>query len=260
MKRVVQPSQMPSIDVDGYGMQQIYVEHEDDSPSRKKKQAESSPGCLAYIVLIFLLFSGLYGMAALSGGSPSVDAAAAAARKRFQTFQVPGSSSTSNFVSEQLPHHSSVIVEDKPLAPAIAIPVAKATAITTTATLQLEIIELYRQVKEQEDKVRSMKQKGIVMETDPEALIETAKLQELCRRYVPLKYGPGPYYLKFDVVFPDTMPDLSTAGKEGSFIVQMGPVEKVPYSVFFVSYCLLEETAISQFFTSVFTYFSSHSF
>ena len=80
-----------------------------------------------------------------------------------------------------------------------------------------------------------MKKSGIVMETDPQAKIETLKLQNLCREYLPLQYGPEPYIVRFDLKFPETMPDFNTFGADGSFTIQMGPASDVPYSVFYVS-------------------------
>lgn len=189
-------------------------------------------------------------MAAMTG-SPIADSAAAAARLKFQSFQVPGTAQVTNIesaahmpfqhepvatatTSNQPPTEVSPPIVPEPVTKDIdPIPVVPLSPPQPSTEEQLE--ELYNQVKEQEEKVRKIKQKGTVMEEDEQAKIETAKLQGLCRRYVPLKYGPGPHFLKFDLVFPDSMPDFATAGSEGSIVVQMGPVEHVPYSVFFVS-------------------------
>ena len=255
MKRVVQP-QMPSVEVDGYGIQQVYTPdpHDSDSPSRTKKKHEPH-GCLSYIVLLFLFASGLYGMAAITG-APIADSAAAA-RHKFQSFHVPGTAQVTNIVSAaHLPFQSepaaigaatatATVNQPPPQIVTPVVPEPKPSDVEPTPVVPLsppapsadeQLAELYKQVKEQENKVRKIKQKGTVMEEDEQAKIETAKLQDLCRQYVPLKYGPGPHYLKFELVFPDSMPDIASAGSEGSIIVQMGPVEHVPYAVFFVSF------------------------
>lgn len=235
MKRVTQP-QLPNFDVDGYGMQQqVYIEQDDDdSPSRKKKSEPRS--CLSYVVLAFLFFSALYGMASLSG-APITDSAAAMARQKFQSFE----SSLAHFplqsagVAPAIPPQPSILENPADKIEHV-IPVVLAKLIPPPIPSAEDILaDLHKQVKAQEDIVRAIKQKGTVMEEDEQAKIETGKLQDLCRQYVPMKYGPGPYYLKFDLVFPETMPDFETAGSDGSFVVQMGPVQHVPYSVFFVS-------------------------
>ena len=46
------------------------------------------------------------------------------------------------------------------------------------------------------------------------------------------RYGPEPYRLEIDLEFPASMPDFSTAGKEGRIVIELGPLEHVPYSVY----------------------------
>jgi hypothetical protein len=249
MKRVTQP-QMPTIDIDGYGMQQVCTEssgeHDNDDSPHSKKKTEPPRRCFSYIIMVFLFFSALYGMATLTGGPIEHNAAAAAARSKFQSFAVPGpltNVASNDNVPVPVPVH---VVGKKVISPPVVQESHKEAVVVEPPIASLESLEdLHKKVKNQEDIVRKMKQKGIVMEEDKNALIEIAKLQDLCRQYIPKKYGKGPHYLQFDVIFPATMADFDTAGADGSFLVQLGPIMHVPYSVFFVSLsCFIEQFCV----------------
>lgn len=92
--------------------------------------------------------------------------------------------------------------------------------------------ELENQVKAQIVIVNDMKRKEhLVMETNEEAIKATKTLQDLCRKLLPLKYGPEPYLLEMNLKFPSSMPDYETKGPDGKIEIEMAPIEFMPYSV-----------------------------
>jgi hypothetical protein len=83
------------------------------------------------------------------------------------------------------------------------------------------------------EELRNLKRNGAVMETDPTALEKIAAVQVEIRKLLVLKYGPPPYRVAMKLTFPESMPDFAEAGKDGTIIVEMGPIEYVPYCVYF---------------------------
>lgn len=69
------------------------------------------------------------------------------------------------------------------------------------------------------------------MENDPEAQVAIHELQAKCRELVVRKYGPEPYLLELKLAFPESMPDYSEKGAEGTVRIEMAPVDEMPYSV-----------------------------
>jgi hypothetical protein len=94
------------------------------------------------------------------------------------------------------------------------------------STLQTEADELIIKLKE-------LKQQGTVMETDVAALTLIAKLQSNLRELLPLIYGEPPYFLEMSLTFPNTMPDASVAGNKARILIELAPIEHVPYCVYY---------------------------
>lgn len=81
--------------------------------------------------------------------------------------------------------------------------------------------------------LRRMKNSGVVMETDITAKEKIEKLQDSLRAYLPLEYGPPPYFVEMKLSFPPSMEDFATAGEEGIIIIEMAPIELIPYCVYY---------------------------
>jgi hypothetical protein len=95
------------------------------------------------------------------------------------------------------------------------------------------IIALEQKCEEQIEELRVMKREGTVMEKDVNAKLKIAELQKRLRILLPMKYGPPPYYVEMKIEFPTTMPDYTTEPHEEVLVIQLGPIEYVPYSVYY---------------------------
>lgn len=81
--------------------------------------------------------------------------------------------------------------------------------------------------------VRKMKtEQHLVMEKDPQARKETAKLQDLTRNLIYKQYGRDPLRVELKLLFPQSM-SQPTMPQEQSLIVDLAPVSLVPYSVYY---------------------------
>lgn len=87
------------------------------------------------------------------------------------------------------------------------------------------------EVNLQIEKVRHLKQSGVVMETSDEAKSEIAILQEKLRILLKSRYGPQPYTIEMKLEFPDSM--LESGPREDKILFELAPIELVPYSVYF---------------------------
>jgi hypothetical protein len=138
---------------------------------------------------------------------------------------------------------SSVAVVPKPATtpPAVSMdpPPPPPAAPVDLSELENEALELVQQL-------RKMKQSGVVMETDPTALALIPKAQSLLRDVLRLKYGPGPYYVSMGIKFPVSMtrPNLP---QETNLILELGPIEFIPYSVYFFLEYILQEFKTGSF-------------
>jgi hypothetical protein len=113
-------------------------------------------------------------------------------------------------------------------------------AHTTNAALDVKkssssVEELYSKLQQQIEEVRALKRSGVVMETSDKAKALIKELRRTCREYLLREYGPEPYYVEMSLLFPSTMPDFDTNGADGKILFKLGPIEHVPYSVFYVS-------------------------
>lgn len=93
---------------------------------------------------------------------------------------------------------------------------------------------LVAEVQELDAAVRKIKASGVMpMETDPEALVATKKLQEATRRLLGARYGhEEPYRVEIILEFQDTIPDFEEKGKDGSILLEMAPSRLQPHSIF----------------------------
>lgn len=83
----------------------------------------------------------------------------------------------------------------------------------------------------------------IVMETDQFAQDRIRSAQSAIRKFLTLKYGPGPYYVKMVLEFPDSMMHEAAAGalkgsnvaatpRQEEIVIELAPIDYVPYSVY----------------------------
>ena len=92
---------------------------------------------------------------------------------------------------------------------------------------------LVQQVDKLDAEVRRIKTTGVIMETDPESLKATAKLQEATRRLLKARYGEKePYRVKVILEFQEHSPEFDKKGPHGSILIEMAPSRLQPHSVF----------------------------
>ena len=86
-------------------------------------------------------------------------------------------------------------------------------------------------------------ERHVVMEFDEFAKERIRIAQSAIRKFLTLKYGPGPYYVKMRLSFPDSMMTESASGglkgsnheaslREEEIIIELAPIDYVPYSVY----------------------------
>ncbi len=108
---------------------------------------------------------------------------------------------------------------------------------TTASEVQSAVIvnndsNLESKVKQQIELVRKLKfVDHIVMEQDETAKREIAVLQDLLRKFVPMKYGPEPYVVEMTLHFPDSMHEDNRPDEE-VISFELGPLRLVPYSTY----------------------------
>eukprot|EP01041_Mallomonas_annulata_P003208 gene3208-6337_t len=107
--------------------------------------------------------------------------------------------------------------------------------IDVVSTRKEELDSLVAKIHDLIAEVRKMKQSGIVMETDEKARSLTSKLQTVLQKFLRLKYGENinTFKVEMKLQFPSSMPDYDTAGESGVIIIETGPIDLVPYSVFY---------------------------
>lgn len=141
--------------------------------------------------------------------------------------------------SRTIPHNDiglakkiAALEKPKEVAP-IAPPVPIVAAPAAIASPSPELERLTNEAKDQIEKIRKMKQGGMVMETDPEALQEIAILQKNLQTLIPMKYGPGPYQVEMTIQFPESMLADPTATAQETILIDMAPISLVPYCVYY---------------------------
>jgi hypothetical protein len=105
---------------------------------------------------------------------------------------------------------------------------------TESQTSEISEEELQNNVNVLLEQIREIKSSGRAIETDPEAKLLVSSVQDELRKLIPMRYGPGPYFLEMKLKFPKTMADYAEEGADGMIIIQLGPIELVPYSIYYV--------------------------
>lgn len=81
---------------------------------------------------------------------------------------------------------------------------------------------------------RALKASGVVMETSIEAKAIIRAAQEALQGFLRREYGHGgPYRVEITLQFPESMPDFGNAGADATIVVELAPIEEVPYCVFY---------------------------
>lgn len=85
------------------------------------------------------------------------------------------------------------------------------------------------------EEIRAIKKSGRAVEQDHEAQTKIPILQERIRTYLLNKYGPGPYMIDIKLTLPNylTAPANAGGGKHTKLLVEMAPIEYVPYTNYF---------------------------
>jgi hypothetical protein len=94
------------------------------------------------------------------------------------------------------------------------------------------LVDLEYEALEAIDELGKMKQSGIVMEFDRHAQERIKVAQSLLTKLLVEKYGAGPYYVAMHILFPESM-RVDGATSEEEVIIELAPIDIVPYSVYF---------------------------
>ena len=81
--------------------------------------------------------------------------------------------------------------------------------------------------------IRTMKGQKRVIETDPEAQAKIPDVQQLIRTFLINKYGPPPYKVRMDITLPTYLEAPHGGGQKAQLLIEMAPIEHVPYAVYF---------------------------
>jgi hypothetical protein len=109
-----------------------------------------------------------------------------------------------------------------------------------------DLSELENEALDLVQQLRKMKQNGVVMETDPSAQALIPKAQSILREVLKLKYGPGPYYVSMGIKFPLSMASPGLL-QETNLILELAPIEFIPYSVYFFLEYIIQEFQVGSF-------------
>ena len=98
---------------------------------------------------------------------------------------------------------------------------------------QQQQTNLCEPVEQWDAKVRAIKAKVDIFETDPTAQDAARQLQTATRALLAHVYGPRePYRVVVDLTFPTVVPDYQAKGSQGRFVIDMGPSALIPHSVY----------------------------
>lgn len=123
-----------------------------------------------------------------------------------------------------LPTNSPVIMKQQSLNMRNASQIVDSQSIVTKEMVESQI-----------SKIRNMKfNQRVVMETDANAKKEINILQTLLREYLKSIYGPEPYHMEMQLKFPLSMIKSPEDHKEESIVIELAPLEFVPYSVYYI--------------------------
>jgi hypothetical protein len=109
---------------------------------------------------------------------------------------------------------------------------SRGSAVTSITAITEEQLQAKVDLKEKE--VRAMKKKpGIMMEVDPSAMVLTKELQVATRELLIRRYGSQPVRVRVDLEFPAVVVEKDKQPSQDSFLIEMGPVDLIPCSVFY---------------------------
>uniref|UniRef100_A0A7S2RJG5 PPIase cyclophilin-type domain-containing protein n=1 Tax=Rhizochromulina marina TaxID=1034831 RepID=A0A7S2RJG5_9STRA len=92
-------------------------------------------------------------------------------------------------------------------------------------------IGLEMRIEELSRELRDLKKRKVSLETDDMAQMKIRELQTAAREMVLHNFGStGPFRAELNLVFPDTMPDFDTEGAAGRIVIELAPLELLPYS------------------------------
>lgn len=96
---------------------------------------------------------------------------------------------------------------------------------------------LAKEVERLDSEVRQIKAKlpaGKFMETDPEGVAASKRLQDATRKLLHMRYGATePYRVRVELEFQPTIPDFDKdGGKDGMILIEMAPSTLQPHSIF----------------------------
>lgn len=120
----------------------------------------------------------------------------------------------------------------------VAAATTATSPIQTTSTKGIKastitVAELESTVQALDVKVRAIKAKVDIFETDPGAQEAAKELQQATRSLLAARYGPNePYHVKVLLEFQNTIPDFAERGAHGEFLIEMAPSALIPHSVY----------------------------
>lgn len=84
------------------------------------------------------------------------------------------------------------------------------------------------------ERLRYMKQHDhTIMEQNATAIQSIREFQNVVRKYLVQTYGNDPYFLEMELTFPDSMLNEKETSKSGKIVIQLAPIDLVPYSVYY---------------------------
>jgi cyclophilin family peptidyl-prolyl cis-trans isomerase len=102
--------------------------------------------------------------------------------------------------------------------------------------LSVSVEELEASVVKWDGKVREIKGRVDIFETDGEAQAAAKSLQDATRRLLHKRYGRDspetPYRVVVQLEFQDTISDFAEHGKDGAFTIELAPSSLQPHSIY----------------------------
>jgi hypothetical protein len=131
------------------------------------------------------------------------------------------------------------IVESPKPVPIISPPAVEVQSkLPKTEEDGVDLVSLQTKMTGMIEELRNMKFiQDIVMETDATAQAKIKETQAVIRQFLVQKYGPDPYRVEMKLQFPASMPPPAPLAPGQSdvatIVIELAPIEHVPYSVYF---------------------------
>ena len=123
-----------------------------------------------------------------------------------------------------------------PSGPDLGVEVTSAIVAVPTLSKLKEMALINKKCISLIKEVRDMKGRGVVMETNEQALQLTNRLQNELRKLFAMRFASesltNPILVEMLLTFPSSMPDFAEKGATGRIIIEMAPTALVPYSVY----------------------------